>query len=803
MLKNYFKIALRTLIRNKSFTFINIAGLAVGISACLLIFLVVQFELSFDNFHPNRDRIYRIVSETKGPDGMNYSGGVPFPVADGLRNEFPELKKVAEIYGTDNAQIIILNNNKSYKKKYKEENGVFFTGPQFFSIFNFPWLIGNPTDLADPENAVVTKETAERYFGNWKSALGKSIKLNNQNVYKIAGIIKNVPANSDFPFKILLSFQSFKNQNKEITKDWVSIFGSNYCFVLFPENLSVSKFNSFLKGFVKRHKPPEYVKENLTVEPLNEMHFDSRFGNYNQRTFSKELITAISLISIFLLIIACVNFINLATAQAVNRSREVGVRKVLGSSRRQLSFQFFSEIFIITLISIVVSAVIAEIALPFLDNLLQLKLNLDFVSNPSIILFLIVITFIVTLMSGFYPSIILSGFNPIAAFKSKATLKTIGGLSLRRSLVIFQFIIAQVLIFCMLVVVNQMNYFKNASYGFTKAQVVIVPVPGDSLSLLKTSSLKNQLVRQSGVKEVSFSTFTPSDNSHWTSDFNFNNSAKTTDFNAELKWADNDYFKIYNLKFLAGKPYADSDTIRNFVVNETLIRKLGIKDPNDAVGKKISLWNGEHAGFIVGVVKDFNTGPLIKPVNPVLMSSWRAVYGIINIKILPIDIKNTLSSIEKIWNDSYPDYIYEYQFLNQKLDNFYKHEDQLSQLYKIFAAIAIFISCLGLYGLISFMTIQRTKEVGIRKVLGASAGNIIYLFSREFTILIGIAFLFSSPVSYYLMHHWLENFAYKIQISINLFLVTIFGSIIIAWITVGYKAIKAAIANPVKSLKYE
>ena len=803
MIRNYFKIAARTLLRNRNFAFINIIGLAVGISACLLIYLVVRFELSFDDFHPNNDRIYRVVSEMKTPEGINYTGGVPFPVTDALRMEYPALKKVSEIYHSDDVQMTVLNSSNQNGKKFKEENGVFFVEPEFFDIFNFPWLIGNQTVLSDPSNAVVTQETAEKYFGDWKSAVGKSIKYNNQDVYKVAGIIKNIPANSDFPLKVILSFQSFKNRNKENFKDWVSVFGSNYCFLLAPENFSPAKFNSFLKDFVKKHKPPEYAKDNLAVQPLKEMHFDSRFGNYNHTTFSKELITAISLIALFLLIIACVNFINLATAQAVNRSREVGVRKVLGSTRRQLSFQFFIEIFMITAGAVLISIGIVELALPFLNDLLQLKLSINFLRNPDIILFLVIIIFLVTVLSGFYPSVILSGFNPVTAFKSKSTLKTKGGIGLRRGLVIFQFMVAQILIICMLIVVSQMNFFKNASYGFNKDQVVLVPIPNDSLSLIKAGTLKNELLQKAGIDKVSLSTFTPSDDSHWSSDFQFNNSSKTTDFNADLKWADNDYFKFYKLKFISGRPYAKSDTIREFVVNETLLKKLGIKNPENAIGKKISLWKGEHVGSIVGVIKDFNTSPLRKTINPVLMSSWRDVYGLINIKIHSQNVKSILSTIETLWNKAYPDYVYEYQFLDQKLDNFYKHEDQLSQLYKIFACLAIFISCLGLYGLISFMIVQRTKEMGIRKVLGASVANIIYLFSREFTMLIGAAFLIAAPAAYYLMNGWLNNFAFRIHPGVGLFIMTIAGSILIAWFTVGFKAIKAAVANPVKAIRYE
>ena len=330
MIKNYFKTAFRNLVRNKTYAAINVTGLAVGIAACLLIFMVVQYETSFDTFHKKKDRIYKVVSEFKSPDGTHYSPGAPFPVADALRVDFKQLNKVAAIFNRNGLVTVPQENKNDLSKKFREI-GVFFAEPQFFEIFDFAWLGGiAKKTLSDPNNAVLTKETAERYFGDWKNALGKSIMFDNRYTFKITGILENVPTNTDFPLKVVVSYSSLKKMSVASNlNDWVSTFSQAYCFVELPENLSAQTFNSMLAGFNKKHKPAEYVKDGLILQPLKEMHFDDRFGNYNDRVFGKDLITALLLISIFLLIIACVNFINLATAQAVNRSREVGVRKVL------------------------------------------------------------------------------------------------------------------------------------------------------------------------------------------------------------------------------------------------------------------------------------------------------------------------------------------------------------------------------------------------------------------------------------------------------------------------------------------
>ncbi|MEO8112625.1 MAG: FtsX-like permease family protein, partial [Ginsengibacter sp.] len=638
----------------------------------------------------------------------------------------------------------------------------------------------------------------------YREAIGKTLKYKNKYLYTITGILKNPPPNTDFPLSVVVPYSALQNTSrKNNLDDWVSTYSSSYTFVVLPQELPVTKFNTQLKAFAKKHKPAESASDSYIAQPLSEIHYDERFGNYNHHTFSHSLINALSLIGIFLIVIACVNFINLATAQAVNRSKEVGVRKVLGSNRKQLAFQFLGETALIVITAIILAVLIAAAALPFLNTLLETQISIHFINDTSVIIFLLSAAVLVTLLAGIYPAIILSGFNPITALKSKVTAKMVGGISLRRGLVVMQFAIAQVLIIGMFIVVSQMNFFRNASLGFTKAGIITVPVINDSLNLAKTDYLRNQLLNNQGIQNVSFSFGTPSDNSNWSTDFKFDHAAKTTNFNASLKWADADYFKTYNLQFVAGHAYSSSDTVRDFVVNEALLRKLGITDPQKAIGRRIDLWDGDKVASIVGVIKDFNSSSLREPISPVILSTWKQVYRSISIKIKAGSEKTVLPFIEKLWTSTYPDNVYDYKFLDQKIANFYKQEDQLSQLYKIFAGIAIFISCLGLYGLVSFMAVQRTKEMGIRKVLGASANNIVYLLSKEFTLLIIIAFAIAAPVAYFIMNKWLQNYTYRIPLTASFFIFAITSSVIIAWITVAHRAIKAALANPVKSLRTE
>lgn len=806
MYKNYFKTAFRSLLRQRNYTIINISGLAAGIAVCLLIFIVIQFQLSYDNFHKKKDRIYRVLTEYHHADAAEifYGMGVPIPMPAGIRKDFPQAEKVAPIYMEGDDQLLVLNNNGQPIKKFKEHKGVYVTEPSFFEIFDFPWLAGNPaTALKEPNCAVVSKEIAEKYFGDWQSAIGKTIKWNNRDVLKVTGVLETIPPNTDFNLKVVISYGTGRTANFSKSDDWGSTGSSFGAYILLAPNVSEAAFNEQLRAYSKKKEPVD-DKDSHIIQPLSKVHLDTHIGNYSGKSISPELINGLWLIAAFILLIACVNFINLSTAQAVNRAKEVGIRKVLGSNKGQLKLQFIIETLLIVLFAVALAISIALVSLPAMGRILDLPLTLNFLQNPSIILFLFVITVVVTLLAGFYPSLVLSGFNPINALKSKLSAKSTKGISLRRGLVVFQFIIAQVLIIATLIIVKQMNYFTTRPIGFDKDAIVNIPFPADSIGHSKLNFLRKRLSETKNILNTSFNSNTPveDDNDNW-STFNFNRAVKATDFYAITKFSDDQYVPTYRLPLVAGRNLEPSDTAREFLVNETLIKNLGIKNPQDALNKEISMWDGHVKGTIVGVLKEFNSRSYRRDLAPVLITTIKNGYSNASIKLSSQDMASTMKDIEKIWDKAFPDFVFEYEFLDAKIDGFYKQEQQLSSLYKIFAAIAIFLSCLGLYGLASFMAVQRIKEVGIRKVLGASATNIVYLFSKEFMLLIGIAFAVATPIAWYFMNKWLQNYPYRISISVWIFIIGGAASILIALATVSFQAIKAALTNPVKSLRAE
>jgi putative ABC transport system permease protein len=799
MFKTYFKTAIRNLQRHKSNSFINIVGLMVGFAAFLLIFIVIQYQESFDDFHANRDQIYRVVRIGRDATNREYRTGVPFPVTQGLRNDLPQLKNVAAIMGDYNVQIIVTNPDGSTLKKFKEPN-VFIVEPQFFQMFDFGFAAGNSkTALNEVNTVLLTKDVAVKYFGNWHKAINQSIKLYGE-VMKVTGILNNPPANTDFPLGVVVSYATLlKNSDPN---DWASIDDANYCFVQLHNNASFDQLTKQVNGFTdKRIKPvnPGYF---LGLQPLQEIHFDERYGNFTGVIFSKDLILALSIIGLFLLVIACVNFINITTAHAINRSREVGVRKVLGSSRVQLICQFLSETGIITFLALAGSLLIVALCLPPVNNLLNIELHASSLFTNQFIVFIVASFVIVTFLSGFYPALVLSGFKSINVLKGIIASNNTG-ISLRRGLVVFQFVIAQVLIIGTLVIATQMDYFRSADMGFNKEAIINASFPSDSLSRTKIDFLKNELAQIKGIRNISLSMFTPAAGGDWATDLRQQEiSSKNKDnMIVQMKPADTAFFSVYNLKILAGRIYFPSDTVREFVVNETVVKNMGIQDPAKAVGKMINV--AGRTGPIVGVVKDYHTFSLRDAISPTVMTTIKGGYRVANIQVDMKNFKIVIEGLQNVWNKYYPDYVFEYNFLDQSIARYYQQENQLSVLYKIFSAIAIFISCLGLYGLISFMAVQRKKEIGIRKVLGAPVRDIVVMLSKEFTVLIVIAFLIASPIAWYYMHQWLQHYTYRIAMGVWFFVITITGSLFIAWLTVGYTAIKAALANPVKSLRTE
>ncbi|MFT4015707.1 MAG: ABC transporter permease [Agriterribacter sp.] len=808
MFKNYIKIAWRNIARNRSHAIINVTGLAIGIAASLLIFIVVKYELSFDAFQKNYNCIYRIVTGTKHIDGSeDYNSGIPCPAYDALKVDFPQLKNIVAVNVSSDNQFTVLGNNPNsdvaVSKKFIEEGVIAFTSPDYFTIFNAAWLSGSAASLKEPNNIVLSKAIAKKYFGDWSTAGGQFLKLDNTILLKVSGIVDDMPDNSDFPIRAFISYETFKAAGERYGYSlfWGSISSNHQIYITLPEEGSEKKFEAQLKDFTKKHfKNAGNSSRTLIAQPMSDFHFNDRYPSLGDHSTSKPVLWTLSFIGVLIIVMASINFVNLATAQAVGRSKEVGIRKVLGGSRSQLVRQVMGETFLTVLLSLIAAIIIAWLTMPWLSAVSNTPAGISLLTGSSVV-FLFSVLVSVTLLSGAYPALIVSGFKPVLALKSKINAASIGGVSLRRVLVVTQFAISQVLIIGTIIAVSQMNYVRSADLGFNKEAVMVIPVDVDSVNLQRMVSLKNELLKNPSVISVSFASDEASSENNWASNFAFDHK-EDAPFPVFSKYADDDYLKTFGLQLLAGRGYNKSDTVREFIINETLAKRLGVKNLQDAVGKDLRIGSGGWFP-VVGIVKDFTVNSLREEVKPIAIASYKPYYYTLNVKLNSSQLSQTAAIVQHTWEATFPEYAFTSHFSDETVERFYKQENKLALLYKIFAAIAIFISCLGLYGLVSYMAVQKTKEVGIRKVLGASITNIVILFSREFTVLISLAFIIAVPVGWYVIQGWLQNFAYRVDIGIGVFLLAIVLSLIIAWLTVGYKAVGAALANPVKALRSE
>ena len=791
------KIAFRGLWRRRTFSFLNVLGLAVGLAACLVLFLLIQHELTFDRYHSKRDRVYRVISKwSGGPDGTDYDEGVPVPLADAVRNEFPQFAEVAACRSVTEAQYAMPGGDG---KKIRERNGIFYTESSLFKILDVPWLAGNPaTSINGPNTMAIEESVAKSWFGDWRSAMGKTVVMDNTTPFTITGILKDHPENTDMPIRIALSYASYPDRRED---DWYHVSNHQNCFVLLKEGFSIRTTTFQIPGFIRRHfKEEDKISEKSSIEfqPLTGMHFDERVGTYGGHGIGWKQVWALSLIGLFLLLVACVNFVNLSTAQAVSRSKEIGVRKVLGSSRKDLVRQFFGETALITAFALVLACIFAELALPWLRSLLEIPVRLNPWTHPSIFVFLGVVWVFVTGVSGFYPGLILSGFNPIAAIRNKVN---VGGISLRRALVVFQFAVAQVLILGTLVVVRQMNYFNSRPQGFDRKAIALVSLPTDTLSRQKFAYLRQQILEERGVESASLCSSAPSSGWLWDGGFQFENRPTPEPYALRLHMADTAYYRTFGIRLVAGRLPYPSDTSREYLLNEKAVHKLGFANPQDILGKVIH--GGRHTWPIVGVVSDFNSSSLHDELAPMGLSTRLDMYKMIAVRVDPSRIKETMQRVQADWERVFPGFVYDQVYFDDDLMHFYDNEAKTAQLFKIFAGMALLISCLGLYGLVSFMIVQRRREMGIRKVLGASVEHIVYLFSREFTLLVGLAFVLSAPLGYYFMQRWLNGFYYRVDMGWKVFALSVLGSVLLAWVTVGVKAFRAATANPIDNLRTE
>ncbi|MCE6992430.1 ABC transporter permease [Dyadobacter sp. CY323] len=810
MFKNHLKIAFRALVRYRNYTVLNILGLSVGVAACLLLYVVFHHESGFDKFHKNYDRIYRIVRKTQFANGqIDYTPGSPLPYEAALKVDIPQLGKIVPVYGTVDPQVTVLGQRTESQvddKKFKEDNEGLVTVPEFFDLFDFAWLMGSKTVLAEPNVIVLSQRKAEKYFGNWQNAVGQYVKINNKTLMKVGGILANPPLNTDFPTDIVISYESKRKQPLAFGwggfDSWGGTSSNDQLFILLPEKVSVKSIEDQFVKFIDKHYKDKSNNAKISqfLSPLSELHFDSKLSNYSDHTISKNVLWTLVVIGILIISMACINFINLATVQSARRSKEVGVRKVLGSSRRELMRQFLSETFLIVTFSVTLGVVMAMLCMPLLGRISEVPAGLPVVSNPGLWLFVLALALLVSFIAGFYPAVVMSGFQPIEAIKSKVGTRSLGGVSLQKLLIIVQFGVSQILVVGTIVTITQMNFVRDLDLGFVKEGVYTVAL--DDAYNSRLQAFKNELISNPDIQSVSFSSDVPSSDDNWSGNFAFGNRGKDEDFQIFYKFADEDYLKTYGLQFVAGKGYAKGDSIGSCIVNETLLAKVGVKNPQDAIGMNIQLGRGKWQP-IVGVVKDFKANSARDEAKPMMLAPMPEFYWKGGIKIRTGNLTKAVETIEKAYAKIFPEVAFQGKFFDESIEEFYKQEKQLSLLYQIFAGLSIFIACLGLFGLATFMAQQRMKEIGVRKVLGASVAGIVGLLSKEFLILVFIAVVIASPVAWYVMDKWLQDFEYKISISWWMFAAGAFMATVIAFTTVSFQSIKAALMNPVKSLKSE
>ncbi|RNI26878.1 ABC transporter permease [Rufibacter latericius] len=803
MFKNYLLVAVRTLQRNLGYTSLNIIGLALGITCSLLLFLVIRHELSYDTFHSKADRTYRINVDKISENGPENTAGTPVPMLATLKATLPELTPATHLYNEEGGTFTVLSTNaKEAPRKFREERNVLFVEPAFFDLFDFDTNgINAKQAIKDVNTVLLTQTIADKFFPS-ENPVGRILRMNNKVNLKVTGVIPDAPDNTDLPFQMLIDYESSKKINTFTNDSWNSTNSNQQIYFALSPGASLKQAEDRLNEVVAKYRPRSPgEKERYTFQPLSQVHFDERYGNLSNRTISKTTLWALGLIGMFLVLVASINFVNLATAQALRRAKEVGMRKVLGASKSQLMTQFLLETGLITLTALSLSVVFAELLLPSLNKLLELQISFSILKDPQMLLFLLAVLVAVTFFAGFYPALVISGFQPISALKSKASTARAAGLSLRRTLVVLQFTVCQVLIICTIIVHNQMEYFRSASLGFDKEAIVNIQLPsGRGKELM---AFRPQMEAHPAIKSTSFAIAPPSANIDMNTSFKYDDLSLQRNFSVNMKIADEHYLKTFNIPLLAGRMYEKSDTMREFLVNETFLRQVGEKDPQNAIGKMVMVNGDQSKGKIVGVVKDYHLSSLRDDIPPVVMSTFSDFYLYLNVKLEQKNAKAALAHLQNIYQTAYPDDVFYYEFFDDSIARFYEEEQRQAHLFKVFSVIAILIGCLGLYGLVSFMVAQRTKEVGVRKVLGASSASIVGLFSIDFVKLVLIAFVIAGPISYYFMDKWLQEFTYRIHIGYWVFLAAGALTLLIALTTVSVQALRAAFSNPVRALKTE
>jgi len=771
-------------------------GLSIGMAGCMLIFIFINYQLGFDKGYDNADRIYRFVTNWKYPGYDDFSKGIPLPMAAAAKNELAGIEEGAVIIKRGG---IVHIRDTSGKEVVKSRESFYYAEPQFFDIFRRTWLYGKSRQaLSAPNSVTLSEQTAIKYFGSASDAMGKSFTIGNLLNLRVTGIFQDSPKNSSFPLNIVISYSTF-NSKKFV--NWDGVNSAMEFYVLLRKGQTAGDMERPIAAFNKKYYADAKIQgnQNNTLQPLNEIHFDQKYGSFADTTVSKKEIYGLGIIGLFLILTACINFINLATAQAANRSKEVGVRKVMGGKRKQLLVQFLTETFVITIISMLIAGVLTELAIPGMSSLLRIDVSFSFFSSPQVFGFMVALVLLVSLLAGFYPAMIMSGFSPVLAIKNKVSVNA-SGLGLRRILVVLQFSITIILLISTLVIMKQMAYLRQKPLGFNAEAVAMISLPGDSLSQSKYSIFKDRALQIPGIKVISFCQTAPSSDNITTSDFSYKGK-KNEEFELRNAKADENYFKLFDLQLIAGETFDKNAEQNRAVVNETFLKKMGISDPQSVIGQVLNT-NGSDM-LITGVVRDYNDLSLKENISPLVIYPQKGEYYSIAVKLEGAEVMPAMKQIESLWNGTFPEYVYQSSFLKADLNGYYESERVMGVLFKAAATVIVFISLIGLFGLISFVTAQRSREIAIRKVLGASTIELVRLLNSSFVKMVFFANLFAWPLAYLFISKWLEGFAFRIDISVWPFVYAFFISMGITIITVSIKSYRTASANTINALKYE
>jgi putative ABC transport system permease protein len=785
LLWNYFKIAFRKIKRQKGYSFINIAGLAIGIACCILILLWVQDELGYDRFHKNVNEIYRVIAEESLPSGEQVQY-VPTPpaLAPALKEDFTEIVNASRIRPGGRTLV-------KYGDKLFYEERVIFTEASFFELFTFPFIRGDSkTALSDPFSIVLTEEMAEKYFGE-EDPMAKILRIGNQFDFQVTGVIENIPPNSHLRFDFYVPFILLTRFGQDINR-WDD--NSYYTYVLLQKNVPYQSVKEKISSSIKKHRPVD--THTLDLQPLTRTHLYSNFLFDIGEHGDIKYVFIFSVLASFILIIACINFMNLATARSGHRAKEIGMRKVIGANRKDIIKQYLGESILLSFIALIFAVLLIELFLPAFSSLSGKTLKLDLFSNGQVIFGLIGIAIISGILSGSYPAFFISAFRPVKALKG--VLKTGGkSSSFRKILVVAQFAITIALIIGTVVVFNQLNFIKNRKLGYEKEHLLYIPLNGEILR--KYEAVKNELLKNPNFINVTLSSDLPTDTVHRWGGLDW--PGKNPEDSREIYFytVDFDFVKTFRIEMKEGRDFSINFPTdkSNYIVNEKAASVMGLEKP---VGQWFSL-RGEK-GTIIGVMKDFNFKSVRTEVEPLILRIAN-YYNYMFVRIRPGHTHEAISFLKRNWKSYSPNFPLEYHFLDAQFDNLYLAEHRLGTIFKYFTFLAVFIACLGLLGLAAFMAEQRTKEIGIRKVLGAKVSGIVLMLSKEFAKWVLIANIIAWPVAYFAMSNWLQNFAYRTSIGIWTFVLSAALALTIALLTVSFQAVKAATSNPVDSLRYE